>query len=356
MKLTDQDKSIQSLREHGALRPIPLFDTTGTRLRCGVCQRRCFISEGGVGFCGTVVNLDSCLYTTIYGVISSAAADPIEKKPVYHFKPGSLCYSVGTLGCNFRCKFCQNFEIAYDTPLESTRACRMGFGPEELVAAARASHCEGVAWTYNEPSIWLNYTLDCAKACRSAGLYTAYVTNGFATKECLDMIGPYLDVYRVDIKSLDDSFYHDLIGVTGVNGILEVAEMAKVEWGMHVECVTNVIPGWNDSEGTVRGIARWIVKGLGPDTPWHLTRFFPMAKLTSAPATSLETLEKCALIAESEGLRFVYIGNANTTRQNTRCPKCGSVLIERSGYQTRIVGVNGDGTCSLDGEAVNIRM
>jgi pyruvate formate lyase activating enzyme len=348
------DKSIQALASNGAIRPVPLCDQVDGRLRCGVCQRRCFIKEGGVGFCGTVVNLNSCLNTTIYGVISSAAADPIEKKPVYHFKPGSLCYSVGSLGCNFRCKFCQNFEIAYDSPLESDRACRMGFGPDDLVNAARQGGCEGVAWTYNEPSIWLNYTLDCAKACKAAGLYTGYVTNGFATMEGLDLIGPYLDVYRVDIKSLDDKFYQELIGVAGVSGILEVAERAKVEWGMHIECVTNVVPGWNDSEDSIRGIARWIVERLGPGTPWHITRFFPMAQLTDVPRTPLDTLDRSAHIAESEGLRFVYVGNAPTARQNTHCPKCGSVLIERSGYHTRVVGPDKEGRCLKDGTEVGV--
>lgn len=309
-----------------------------------------------MGYCRTKINYEGKLYDTIYGVISSANADPIEKKPVFHYKPGSSCFSVGTLGCNFRCVFCQNWEIAYADAVESAvGTCRTGVTPDRLVDLAQQHGCDGVAWTYNEPGIWLNYTLDCAKLCKRSGLYTVYVTNGYATPEHLDLIGPYLDVYRVDIKSMDDGFYQKLIQVPSVRGVLDVAVRARHKWSMHVECVTNVIPGWNDSEDNLRETARWIAESLGPETPWHVTRFFPYGELSDVPPTPPETLQAAVAIGRECGLKFVYIGNMATEMgENTYCPKCGKLVIERSGYSTRIVGLNAQGRCAADDEDLNL--
>ncbi|MHB9035370.1 MAG: AmmeMemoRadiSam system radical SAM enzyme [Armatimonadota bacterium] len=353
------DNRIEELRAAGALKEAVLAENLEkNRVGCNICQRRCRISEGGAGYCRTKVNYRGTLYDTIYGVISSAAADPIEKKPVFHFKPGSRCFSVGTLGCNFRCVFCQNWQIAYADSVESgSGSCRTGVTPELLVAMAKDNRCEGVAWTYNEPSIWLNYALDCAKLCKQEGLYTVYVTNGYATPEGLDLIGPYLDVYRVDIKSMDDHFYKELIKVPSHQGILEVAERAQKEWGMHVECVTNIIPGWNDSEDNLTKTARWIADTLGPKTPWHVTRFFPYGELSNVPPTPSATLEAAVQIGKNAGLQFVYLGNmATETGENTYCPKCGNLAVIRSGYETQVIGVTNEGKCVKDSEDLNMRM
>lgn len=348
---------VEALREAGALREALLSETLGDgRVGCNICQRRCRVPRGGVGYCRTKINFEGTLYDTIYGVISSANADPIEKKPVFHYKPGSLCFSVGSLGCNFRCEFCQNWEIAYADAVASVVTCRTGVTPERLVGLAQASHCQGVAWTYNEPCIWLNYTLDCASACKSGELYTVYVTNGYATPEHLDLIGPHLDVYRVDIKSMEDVFYQKLIKVPSVQGILDVAVMARHKWHMHVECVTNIIPGWNDSEDNLRKIASWIAGSLGQETPWHVTRFFPYAGLSHLPPTPPETLHAAVRIGHECGLKFVYLGNmASETGENTYCPKCGRLAVERSGYTTSVVGLNVEGRCMKDNEDLNIR-
>jgi pyruvate formate lyase activating enzyme len=226
-----------------------------------------------------------------------------------------------------------------------------------LVELASENQCEGVAWTYNEPSIWLNYTLDCAKLCKQNGLYTVYVTNGYATPEGLDLIGPYLDVYRVDIKSMDDRFYKELIKVPSLQGILDVTVRAKMEWGMHVECVTNIIPGWNDSTDNLSKTARWIVDALGPKTPWHVTRFFPYGELSDVPPTPPATLEAAVNIGKGAGLEFVYLGNIMTeTGENTYCPRCGNLVVRRSGYETNVVGVTIEGKCVLDGEELNMHM
>lgn len=350
---------IESLRSVGALQEALLAQDLGDgQMGCNICQRRCRIPDGGVGYCRTVINSSGKLYTTIYGVISSSAADPIEKKPVFHYKPGSRCFSVGSLGCNFRCVFCQNWEIAYADAVESAaQYCRTGVTPEMLVRLARSSGSSGVAWTYNEPAIWLNYTLDCAKLCKESGLYTVYVTNGYATPEHLDMIGPYLDVYRVDLKSMDDHFYRELIKVPSVQGILDVAIRAKEKWGMHIECVTNVIPGWNDSEENLRKTASWITDNLGKATPWHVTRFFPYGELSNVPPTPPETLARGVEIGKECGLEFVYLGNmASDTGENTYCPKCGCMAVRRSGYMTQITGLTERGTCAVDDYDLNIRM
>jgi len=360
MRRTEVDERvIESLRSLGALREAVLSERLADgRARCNMCQWRCRIPRGGVGHCRTVVNWEAVLYTTIYGVISSAAADPIEKKPVFHFKPGSQCYSVGTLGCNFRCVFCQNWEIAYADALGSNaRTCNTGVTPEMLIEQANKHSCEGVAWTYNEPAIWLTYTLDCAKLCKEAGLYTVYVTNGYATPEALDLIGPYLDVYRVDLKSMDDRYYKELIKIPHWRGVFDVALRAKDKWHMHVEGVTNVIPGWNDDEANLSSTARWIADNLGTDTPWHISRFFPYGKLSDIPPTPAATLENAVRIGRSAGLKFVYLGNIRSeTGENTYCPKCGALAVRRSGYQAEIVGLDGEGRCAADSTNLNIHL
>ena len=316
-------ETVERLRLRGALQPALLAESVGDgTVRCNICQRRCRVREGGVGYCRTKINYEGTLYDTIYGVISSANADPIEKKPVFHYKPGSTVFSVGTLGCNFRCVFCQNWEIAYADAVELGGTCTTGVTPQKLVDLTKAHGCSGVAWTYNEPGIWLNYTLGCAELCKHDDLYTVYVTNGYASPEHLDMIGPYLDVYRVDIKSMEDTFYQELMKVPSVQGVLDVTVRAKHKWKMHVECVTNIIPGRNDSPENLTKTAKWIADSLGPDTPWHVTRFFPYGELSSIPPTQPETLSGAAKIGRDCGLKFVYIGNMLTDiGENTYCPR-----------------------------------
>ena len=349
---------VESLRSIGALKEAVLTESlSGGRVRCNICQRRCVLSDGGVGYCRTKVNYQGTLYSTIYGVISSAAADPIEKKPVFHYKPGSMCFSVGTLGCNFRCVFCQNWQIAYaDALSESDTSIRI-LPPSELARLANHHHCTGVAWTYNEPSIWLTYMLDAAKCCKDNSLYTVSVTNGYATPEALDLIAPYLDVYRVDVKSMDDHFYKELAHIPSAQGILDVAQRAKAEWGIHVECVTNIIPGWNDSEDNLTRTASWIRDKLGPDTPWHISRFFPYGELSHIPPTPPATLESAVEIGRQTGLHFVYLGNiATETGEDTYCPTCGSLNVRRTGYTTQLVNLDENGNCGSDHTNLNIHI
>lgn len=327
------------------------------RVQCLLCQYRCKIMPGKRGVCRVRVNQNGTLYTLIYGMVSSAAADPIEKKPLFHFFPGSRVFSLGTWGCNFRCIHCQNWEISYADP-ESGRLLR---GERNLPAAdsirlTQQYHCQGIAWTYNEPIIWFEYTYDGARLAKEKGLYTVYVTNGFITPEALDTIGPYLDAWRVDIKGFSKDFYRRLAKVADFQGILDMAVRAKEKWGMHVEVVTNIIPGWNDDDAQLQGIAHWVLEHLGPLTPWHVTRFYPHAELSHVPPTPLATLERALKIGKEAGLKFVYVGNVpGHEAENTRCYNCGHTNIERWGYDTRLVAVTKDGKCAHCGADLNIR-
>lgn len=346
-----------NLQKENVLREALLADYSKSPPQCNICQRRCVIPAGKTGFCNTIINHKDTLYTTIYGVVSSAGADPIEKKPVFHYKPGTLVFSVGTLGCNFRCAFCQNYEIAYTNYLSSHRQCKTGIMPEDLVRSATNLGCEGVAWTYNEPGIWLNYSLDSAKLCKDSGLYTIWVTNGYSTPEALDEIGPYLDVFRVDIKSMRDDFYKKTAQVPGCSGIREVTKQAKHKWNMHVECVTNIVPGWNDDEENISETINWIRDEIGPDTPWHITAFFPHSEFSHVPPTPLETLEWAYNKAKTAGLMFPYLGNVSANEmENTYCPTCSSASIKRSRYNTTVLNVDENGRCTKDQTPLNIHM
>lgn len=323
----------------------------GHKVRCNVCQRRCLIDTGKTGICQMRLNRDGILYSMNYGAISSLAVDPIEKKPLFHFFPGSKALSLGGWGCNFHCLDCQNWEIAcVDMPAESRQ-----LAPEEAVELAVHRNCDGIAWTYNEPALWFEYTLDSARLARKKGLYTVYVTNGYLTPEALDVIGPYLDAWRVDVKGFSDVFYRKLAGLTHWRGILDVARRASEKWNMHVEVVTNIIPGMNDDEKQLSGIATWIHDNLGELTPWHLTRFYPMHKLDYLHPTPVATLEKAYAIGKKQGLKFIYLGNVPGHQyENTTCYSCGEVIIRRAGYDTEVLGLDGS-NCQFCAANLNFR-
>jgi pyruvate formate lyase activating enzyme len=328
----------------------------GNKVRCGVCQRRCLIAEGKTGYCQTRINHQGKLYSSIYGVVSSLNNDPIEKKPVFHFYPGSSCLSLGSFGCNFRCLFCQNWEISWaDGVRESERSQRLA--PAQVVALAQKYQSAGIALTYNEPAIWLEYALEVFKLAKTKKLYTVWVTNGYATPEALDIIAPYLDVYRVDLKSFADKFYQQLIKVPKAEPIFRTTKYLHDRYPqIHIECVTNIIPGWNDNPQMLKKIAAWIKNNLGPKTPWHLTRFFPCAELTNVPATPEKTLLAARKIGLQAGLQFVYLGNLEVdTEDDTFCPKCRTLVIKRDGYAVKILAVSKDGRCLKCDENLNIK-
>ncbi len=329
-----------------------LFDRLpDNKVRCHVCSHRCTIADGKLGVCRTRQNKNGKIYTLIYNTVSSEAVDPIEKKPLYHFLPGTLSYSLGTIGCNFRCEHCQNWNISQVTLEE---AWTKEITPEEAVRRALASGCKSISWTYNEPAIWHEYTYDSAVLAKKAGLKTIYVTNGYITPEALRRMAPYLDAFRVDIKSFSDDFYRKICGAR-LAPVLESTKLAK-ELGMHVEVITLVIPTKNDSLEEITKIVRWVRDNLGADTPMHFTRFYPMYKMDDLPPTKTETLEMAHDIAKKEGMRFVYTGNVPGHRyENTYCPKCNALLIDRAGFRVSAIKIK-DGKCPECGEGVPIVM
>jgi pyruvate formate lyase activating enzyme len=325
-----------------------------SRVQCHTCQWHCKINEGKYGACGAYQNRDGILYNLNYSLVSSLAADPIEKKPLFHFYPGSLAFSLGTLGCNFRCKHCQNWQISRADVRTAQRECQE-ISPKAAVDLAKKYRCGGIAWTYNEPGIWFEYTLDSARLAKESGLYTVYVTNGYSSPEALDTIGPYLDAFRVDIKGFNDSFYRDIPQVPHWRTILEVTKRAKTKWNMHIEVVTNIIPTFNDDDEQLEGIACWIRDELGELTPWHVTRFHPTCDMTHLPPTPISTLDHACEVGKKVGLKFIYIGNApGHQSESTVCYSCGRLNVERYGYQTRVVGLDGS-RCQFCGAELNFR-
>ncbi len=324
------------------------------RVQCHTCQWRCKIGRDKFGVCGMYQNKDGRLYNLNYAVVSSVAADPVEKKPLFHFYPGSLVFSLGSLGCNFHCQHCQNWEISMVDGRTMPRGCQEML-PRMAVDLAKQSRCQGMAWTYNEPSIWFEYTLDSARLAKENNLYTVYVTNGYLSPEGLDTIGPYLDAWRVDVKGFSDAFYRELAKVPHWRDILTVTRRAKDKWQMHIEVVTNIIPTMNDDDQQLEGIARWIHDELGELTPWHVTRYYPQHHITHLPPTPVATLERAVEIGRKAGLKFIYAGNVpGHSSENTVCYSCGKINVARIGYQTKVVGLEGS-RCRFCGVELNFR-
>jgi pyruvate formate lyase activating enzyme len=273
------------------------------------------------------------LYSLIYGKVSSIRVSPIEIKPLFHFYPGSRWLSLGSLGCNFLCPGCQNREISHADP-EKEIPLTEYISPEKAVQLATGENCKGISWTYNEPTLSLEYTLDTAKKAKEKGLLTNYVTNGYITPEAMKLLGPSLDAYRVDLKGFSAHAYKRIANISDFEGILEIIKMAKYKWGMHIEIITNLTPGFNDNERQLHDMARWIVDQLGSETPWHITRFVPHLKLSHLTHTPISKLEQARQIGMDNGLRYVYLGNVpGHPAENTYCPECGKLLIERQNYQ-----------------------
>ncbi len=329
-----------------------LWHKEGDRIRCELCPHECLIADGHVGVCGVRRNEAGSLGALTYGRVSSIAEDPIEKKPVFHYRPGSIVLSLGSVGCSMRCGHCQNWQISRAGPEDESQLHSLK--PETVVEFARKYRCPGVAFTYNEPVIWAEYVRDVSMLCHEAGLFTVMVTNGFITQAGLDFLGPHIDVWRVDVKGATDQTYRTLCHAGPVEPIFRAAERARHHWGMHVEVVTNIVPTVNDSPDELRAIAGWIAQGLGTDTPWHVTRFFPYLDYSDLAPTPVETLHDAREIGMQAGLSFIYVGNYEESgAENTICPACGEVAIARSGY-TITEKLTREGCCSRCGEPLNV--
>ena len=280
--------------------------------RCNLCLWRCKIGHGQRGFCQAHVNRNGTLYNLSYGILSAIDVDAIEDKPVRHYRPGTKVISVGSYGCSFRCGGCHNLEISWGTEAldelargESTKAW---VPPQKLIETAKKLGVDGIAFTYSEPAVWLEYVMDVCELAHEAGLYTVYVSNSFVTDEALELIAPHLDVLCSDIKSMRDEFYRDICRPATVEQVLHSIKTAH-DLGVHVETRTNIIPGRNDSAEEHYQIACWVRDNLGEDSPWHITKFFPAYMLSDVPPTPDESLFAAAEQAKRAGLSNVYVYN-----------------------------------------------
>ena len=320
------------------------------KVRCRLCAHRCVIFPGKRGICGVRENRDGKLYTLVYGRLVSRAVDPIEKKPLFHFHPGTGSYSIATVGCNFHCRQCQNWEISQYPREHGGRIIGQPFTPEEIVQDAQRYNCKSIAYTYVEPTVFFEFAYDTAKLAHEIGIKNVFVSNGYLTPEATRKIAPYLDGINIDIKAFRDQTYRRYFGAT-LQPVLDTVKLMK-ELGVWVEATTLIIPTINDSEEELREIARFI-SSVDPAIPWHVTRFHPHYKLTHLPPTPLETLRRAREIGLEEGLRYVYEGNVpGEGGENTYCPTCDALLIERWGFS--IVRYSLDkGRCPRCGERID---
>ena len=321
-------------------------------VRCVLCAHRCLLRPGRVGLCGVRENRGGELVSLVYGELVAAHLDPIEKKPLFHVLPGSTSYSIATVGCPFRCGFCQNWEIA-QAPRERIRHTTFHVEPVEVVDAAVAMGARSIAFTYVEPTIFVEYLLDVARLARRAGLRTVLVTNGYATPESIEVMAPWIDAANVDLKGFDDATYRRICGAR-LAPVLETLTGFRAA-GVWVEVTTLLIPGHTDDPAGLGELTAWIVRELGPETPWHVSRFFPAYRFGHVHPTPVETIRRAAEIGRAAGLAHVYPGNlgshADADDGVTRCAGCGALLIARSGY--RIVEVRlRDGRCPACGRAL----
>ncbi len=297
-------------------------------VQCELCPKECLIKPGQGGECRVRINIDGVLRTVVYGYPCSIHIDPIEKKPLFHFLPGSKILSLATVGCNLHCRNCQNWEISQANP-EDSRA--MFCPPEKLVELTRHYRCPSLAYTYTDPIIFYEYTYDAAKLARSADIRNALVTAGYINEEPWKRLLEYVDAANIDLKGITDDFYRQVCSGT-LKPVQEALVLAR-ESGILVEVTNLIIPTLNDKPEEIRQLVRWVKANLGSETPLHFSRFFPQYKMRHLPPTSLETMDVARDIAMEEGLDFVYIGNIKSERgQNTYCPGCKKILIERIGY------------------------
>lgn len=318
-------------------------------VQCELCPRYCLINPGQSGECRVRVNMDGSLKSVVHGFPCSVHVDPVEKKPCFHFLPGTKSFSLATAGCNLHCLNCQNWEISQANP-EDTEAYLLP--PEQVVAAAKKYGCASISYTYTDPVVFYEYVLDTAKIAKPEGIRSIFVTAGYINPEPWKSLLKHLDVARIDLKGFNNEFYRKVSGAT-LQPVLDAIVMAK-KAGVHVEIINLVIPTLNDKPEEIRDMMRWIKTNAGEDTPVHFSRFSPQYKMKNLPPTPAETLDNARKIAMSEGLHYVYIGNLlSREAQNTYCPSCKKLLIERNGYNLLQNNI-GDGRCPCGKEIYGV--
>lgn len=300
---------------------------SNNRVKCVLCPRNCVITDSNRGTCGVRENRKGRLFSLVYSKVCSINPDPIEKKPLFHFAPGSSCLSISTMGCNLFCKFCQNWEISHPEEIQGE-----DIQPERIVEVAKKNNYPGIAYTYTEPSIFYELAYDTMRIAKKHGLYNVWVSNGYTNPEPAKKISKYLDAINIDLKG-DMAFYQKLCAVPNEEPMHKALKVYK-KAGVFIEITTLVIPGYNDSEKTIKGIMDWVKHNLGVETPVHFSRFYPDYKMLDVEPTPVSTLEMCVKVAKEKGMHWVYLGNVYGHKQeSTLCWKCGKPIIKRMGYE-----------------------
>jgi len=321
------------------------------KVKCNLCHHRCLIKDGKRGICGVRENHKGALQTLVYEKLIARHIDPIEKKPLFHFLPGSRSYSVATVGCNFKCRFCQNADIAQMPSDRNGTILGDRTTPQKEVAAAAKAGCKSIAYTYTEPTVFFEFAHDAAKLAHGAGIKNVFVTNGYMTPEALQMISPWLDGANVDLKAFTNDFYKKMCGAR-LSPVLKTLKGMKTQ-GIFMEVTTLLIPGLNDDPDELKQLAAFISDDLGIETPWHISRFHPTYRLTDRPVTPLESLLDAHEIGKKAGLRYVYTGNVpGQAGEKTVCYQCGQVVIDRLGFSIGEYALD-NGCCRYCGAPVD---
>lgn len=330
---------------------IAMFQETkeGKKVKCGLCSHRCLIAPGKRGICWVRENTDGTLYSLVYNKVIAQNIDPIEKKPLFHFQPGSLSYSIATPGCNFRCMHCQNADISQMPRDHEGAIAGRDAPPAEIVELAKKYRCASISYTYTEPTIYFELAYDTARLAHEAGLKNVFVTNGYITPEALETIRPYLHAANIDLKGFTDDFYKKTCGAR-LQPVLDAIRLYK-QFGIWIEITTLVIPGLNDSDAELRGIAQF-VKSVGEEIPWHVSAFYPTYKLTDRPRTPRSTLQRARQIGLDAGLRYVYEGNVPGEGEDTFCWGCKNRLVRRTGFFVEENNIK-DGKCPHCGTKID---
>lgn len=320
----------------------------GRNVQCHLCAHRCKIAPSKYGVCGVRENRDGTLCTHVYGEAIASHIDPIEKKPLYHFFPGSTSYSIATAGCNFKCGFCQNWQISQASKGDGSTFSGYELKPAEVVREAKRSGSKSISYTYTEPTIFFEYAYETARIAKNEGIFNNFVTNGYMTKETLETINPYLDACNVDLKSFRDEFYRKECGAR-LDPVLDSIRFMK-DLNIWVEVTTLIVPGVNDSDNELKNIAEFIAD-VDFDMPWHISRFHPDYKFRDYEPTPLKVLNKAKKAGKDAGLRYIYIGNVFGESSDTLCYNCGNMLIKRHGFSGEETGLDAS-KCSGCGTAI----
>jgi len=316
------------------LKQAMLWEPSGqdNKVSCRLCNWRCVIDDGRLGRCQVRKNIDGALYALTYDKVCSANPDPIEKKPLFHFQPGSRSFSIAAMGCNFRCEFCQNWQIS-QAALEEGQIDGEPVAPEHIVATAVRHGCKSMAYTYTEPTIFMELCNDCGRLAKKHGLANVFVSNGFMTTEAIDFASDWLDGINVDLKAFSEDFYKRLCKAR-LQPVLDTISYIAKQTNIWLEITTLLVPDQNDFEDELKKLADFIVNDAGADVPWHISRFHPQYKYLDSTPMPINSLQRAYEIGKSAGLRYVYLGNLPGSKaESTFCYQCGRMLIERIGYR-----------------------